>query len=277
MLMLLLLAGACSSSAADDLGYLLRGVDVPVSEAPIVSPGESAPSPGLSFLLSALVPGAGQVYQGRPIGWAFVAADAALWGGYAALKADGHDLEDGYRAFADDHFDLTNPDFSNDAERGWYEWWDFFRTIEPTFVWGDTLYWHDIREARDIDRARYYQDIEASNAYIFGWNDWAPNEFGNADFWWQDADGLHVAYVSPHRDEYRRMRAKADSRLRWASRLVGVALAARVATAIEALHNAREQRADVADAAQSPRGMSVSIDWARSDPALVVAWRCSLK
>lgn len=247
---------------------LVRGLDAPPAQTMASSPGAHTPSPGISFLLSALVPGAGQVYQGRPMGWAFVAADAALWGGYLALRHQGHDLEDDYRAFADAHYVLSNPDYGNDAERGWYEWWDFFRTIDPTFVWADTLYWHDIREANRSDRVRYYQDIEASNAYIFGWDDWAPHEFGNGDFWWQDADGLHFAYVSPYRDQYRRMRAKADDRLRWATRLVGVAVVARAATAIEALRSARTARR---------AALSVSVDWTRRDPALVVAWRKALR
>jgi len=278
IVVLLCVAVVCGPAVADeDLGLLLRGFDVPVSNGAAESSGERTPSPGISFLLSALVPGAGQIYQGRSVGWAFVAADAAVWGGFAALRADGRDLEGAYRAFADEHFDLTNPDFANDAERGWYEWWDFFRTIEPTFIYADTLYWHDIREARESDRVRYYQDIEASNAYILGWDDWAPDEFGNEEYWWQDAEGLHVAYVSPRRDEYRRMRAKADSRLKWASRLVGVALVARVATAVEALHAARAERAQSGDAARESRGLSLAVDWARPDPALVVAWRCNLR
>ncbi|MCU0610852.1 MAG: hypothetical protein MUE60_03570 [Candidatus Eisenbacteria bacterium] len=269
-LVVLAALGWNAAIAQEDLGPVLRGVDVNTSLTESVAPPGMGPSPGISFLLSALVPGAGQIYQGRSAGWAFVAADAAIWGGYAALKADGNGLEDDYRAFTDEHYDLSNPDFSNDAERGWFEWWDFFRTIEPTFVWADTVYWHDIREARERDLVRYYQDVEASNAYIFGWDDWAPNQFGNGDFWWQDADGLHFAYVSPRRDECRRLRAKADSRLRWANRLLGVALVARAATAIEALHDARETR-------EARDGLSVSIDWSRQDPAFVVAWRSLLR
>ncbi|MBN1423778.1 hypothetical protein JXA88_04405, partial [Candidatus Fermentibacteria bacterium] len=266
MMIVLLLALSNGALAQEELRFLMRGTDlaitppvVPAAAAAINGQKGSAPSPGLSFLLSALVPGAGQIYQGRSMGWAFVATDAALWAGFAMLRNDGSDMQRSYRRFADEHYELTNPEYGNDAERGWHEWWEFFRIIDPSFIWADSVYWRDIRDAYERDRTRYYQDIEASNAYIFGWEDWAPHEFGNGDYWWQDADGLHFSFVSPLRDEYRGMRAKADSRLRWASRLVGVALLARAATAIEALRSARVVRQE---------GLAVSVDWSRPEPAL---------
>ncbi len=258
-------------AAGEDLGPLLRGL--PVSSQDTVQ-APRAPSPGLSFLLSALVPGAGQVSQGRRVGWGFVAADCALWGAYVAMRGEGHDAQRAAYRYADAHFVLTNPDFAHDGERGWYEWWDFFRTIDPRNIWADTLYWHDIRESSTHDRTKYYEDIGASNAYVFGWDDWAPNPFGNEEFWWQDAEGLHFSYVSPHRDEYRRKKARADLWLRRAGRMVGIAVLARAATAVEALRAARVARGTGQGGAG---GLTVSVDWRRSDPAVVVAWRRAIR
>lgn len=274
-MMIVLLFALSSGVSGDETRFLLRGTDLAITtpaqaagSATVDGGGGCAPSPGLSFLLSAAVPGAGQIYQGRPLGWAFIATDAALWAGYAVLRGDGRDLQRDYRRFADEHYDLTNPDYRNDAERGWHEWWEFFRAIDPAFLWADSVYWRDISDAYGSDRARYYQDIEASNAYIFGWEDWAPSEFGNGDYWWQDANGLHFNFASPLRDEYRKLRTKADGRLRWASRLVGVAIMTRAVTAIDALRSARAARQD---------GLSLVIDWSCPDPALMVTWRRMLR
>ena len=59
-----------------------------------------------SFLLSALVPGLGQWYAGsKKRGLAFLGAEAALVGMWAAWKGKGNDLEEEFRAVADEHWD----------------------------------------------------------------------------------------------------------------------------------------------------------------------------
>lgn len=224
--------------------------------------GARGPSPGVAFLMSALVPGAAQVSQGRPWGWALVAADAAVWTGSVAWRAKADDLQREYREFAEAHYVLSNPAYSHDGERGWYEWWQFFRAIDPSFVWADSFYWADIRQAHQQRSDRYYRDIGTMDAYIFGWDDWAPNPVDNSSYWWQDAQGLHFAFTSPHRDRYRALMDQASSRRRWATQMVGVAVLLRAASAIEALRFARAER-----------GLSVTVDWSGVDPVLVVGYR----
>ena len=59
-----------------------------------------------SFLLSALVPGLGQWYAGsKKRGLAFLGAEAALVGMWVAWKGKGNDLEEEFRAVADEHWD----------------------------------------------------------------------------------------------------------------------------------------------------------------------------
>ena len=62
-----------------------------------------------SFLLSALVPGLGQWYAGsKKRGLAFLGAEAALVGMWAAWKGKGNDLEQEFRAVADEQWDPLN-------------------------------------------------------------------------------------------------------------------------------------------------------------------------
>jgi hypothetical protein len=232
------------------------------------------PSPGKSFLLSALVPGAGQLYQGRRIGWAFVALDAALWSGYFATHSKGNDLESEYRAYADEHYVLTNPDFTNERERGWLEWWSFFRAADQTYAWADSIYWEDISYDREYAPSSYYQEIDVSDVYIYGWADWADSVYNNDHDWRFDNEGhLEFTYSSAIRDEYRSMRDNADGYRKWAGWCIGGALLLRAATAIEALRSARSYEPPIESSGGRVR---VDVEWHRREPTLVLCWREAL-
>ena len=62
-----------------------------------------------AFLFSALVPGLGEWYAGsKKRGLAFLGAEAALWGMWAVWTGKGNDLEEEFRAVADEHWDPIN-------------------------------------------------------------------------------------------------------------------------------------------------------------------------
>lgn len=63
--------------------------------------------PGISFLSSAFIPGAGQFYNGsKKRAVAFFAIEVGLWFGYASFQGKGHDKEDEYQALADQFWDF---------------------------------------------------------------------------------------------------------------------------------------------------------------------------
>ena len=85
----------------------LRGVegDADPEPAPRTEPRKGKSSKR-AFLLSALVPGVGEWYAGsKKRGLAFLGAEAALWGMWAVWKSKGKDLEEEFRAVADEHWD----------------------------------------------------------------------------------------------------------------------------------------------------------------------------
>jgi len=64
-------------------------------------------SPGKAFLMSAVIPGAGEFYTGhwkRTIG--FLGMEALLWSMYFVKNAEGEDIEDEYIKYADGNWDL---------------------------------------------------------------------------------------------------------------------------------------------------------------------------
>jgi hypothetical protein len=61
--------------------------------------------PGRAMLLSAVIPGTGQLYAGAKIrGAVFLALEAAGWTAFAMYQTKGKDKEDEYEQFADDHW-----------------------------------------------------------------------------------------------------------------------------------------------------------------------------
>ena len=73
------------------------------------SKGRAGKSSKRAFLLSALVPGLGEWYAGsKKRGLAFLGAEATLVGLWAAWRGKGNDLEEEFRAVADEHWDPLN-------------------------------------------------------------------------------------------------------------------------------------------------------------------------
>jgi len=250
-------------------GRYLSDEQLPVMES---SAKIRMPSPGKAFLLSALVPGSGQLYMGQKRGWIYLAADIAAWTGYFIMDSKAQDIEDDYAAFAEEHYTLTNPDFSNDAERGWVEWWDLFGRLDADYTFADSVYLEYIVDDYENARENYYQEIAESNAYIYGWDDWAPDPYGNNDEYWgfdPDAGGLYFNYLSPNRDEFRSMRNEASDKSSWKNRFLGTAVLIRAVSAIDALRSARSRRVY--------KDLHVDVSWRKSEPAITLAWKGSIR
>jgi hypothetical protein len=101
------------------------------------SPAPPAPaikkSPGKALILSAMLPGMGEIYAGSKIkAVLFLAIEVGAWAGTATYLADGKDLERQFEAYADDHwvkddywFWLRNIDSGN-------EWFNFLAELGIT-------------------------------------------------------------------------------------------------------------------------------------------------
>ena len=64
--------------------------------------------PAIGILLSAAVPGTGEMYAGSYIkGAVFLGLEMFLWWKYAGFREKGFDIEEKYEAFADEHWDST--------------------------------------------------------------------------------------------------------------------------------------------------------------------------
>jgi len=130
----------------------------PESTAGATGTGGSGPSPALAGVLSAVVPGAGQLLQGQRRGWVYLGVEVVAWFSFAALREVGNRSEDDFEEFADLH-------------------WDFDR-YETETECGEGLGPRDFEEERDqllelreTAKDDYYEDIGRQDVYACGWDD----------------------------------------------------------------------------------------------------------
>jgi hypothetical protein len=89
--------------------------DININISPDLKIAEGSKSPGISLILSLIVPGAGHLYAGRmDIGKYFLTAEGALWLGFAGVNIYGDALQNDARSFAVVHSGLSKDGKSDD-------------------------------------------------------------------------------------------------------------------------------------------------------------------
>jgi len=161
--------------------------------------GDAKPkSPAKAMLLSALVPGLGQMYSGHEkTGLAYLGIEAAGWTGYSILRTDGFETRRNARRVADAHYDSTAYNAKKEES-----------PLPPN---RDLPY----RSDGSLDDLEYYEDISKLNELIWGWDDHVPAI--------DQVTGSAVAGTSAIREAYKNQRTEGNEDLR-ASRNIGLAL-----------------------------------------------------
>jgi hypothetical protein len=110
-------------------------------------------SPARAFLLSALLPGLGELYVGSPRGYVFMGVEAATWITYASYKSSSNSKEEELFDYADKHFSIGA--FSdNCVGQPGQPCSEAVQTIEGFYA---------------DDRAEYYEIISKNPIYKPGW------------------------------------------------------------------------------------------------------------
>ncbi len=232
-----------------------------------------------SLLLSALVPGLGQWYAGsKKRGLAFLGAEAALVGMWVAWKGKGNDLEQEFRAVADEHWDPLN----YLAWRG--------STISKNSSITHALpcssevvevYIPSMQQSGSADFGRcapseiqqYYELIGKYDQYVAGWTDLVRNSTGNAVAP-TEVDSVEN-FHSERRLRYEDQRDESNRFLKRASTISGVILINHVLSALDAARvaRARAEGADEAALQRRTRFALVMQPWVRSRVPMLVAYK----
>ena len=231
-----------------------------------------------AFLLSALVPGLGEWYAGsKKRGLAFFGAEAALVGMWAAWKGKGNDLEEEFRAVADEHWDPINylawrgSTISNNSS---------ITHALPCSSEVIEVYIPAMQQSGSADFGgcapsqiqQYYELLGKYDQFVAGWDDLRRgSSTGNAAAP-TEIDSVEN-FHSERRLRYEDQRDESNRFLKRASTISGVILINHVISAIDAARVARA-RAAGADEAALRRRMRFALvmqPWTRGRVPMLVA------
>lgn len=224
-----------------------------------------------AFLLSALVPGLGEWYAGsKKRGLAFLGAEAALVGLWAAWRSKGNDLEKEFRAVADEHWDpeeyiawRTSPISDNSSITHELPCGEH---VEEFYVPSRRDWLNQLRageESGALDRSaafggcassevqQYYELIGKYDQFVAGWDDVVRRGTGNP-VGWAEVDSVEN-FHSERRLRYEGQRNDSNRFLKRASTVSGVILINHVISAIDAARVARARAAGAGEAALRQR------------------------
>ena len=237
-----------------------------------------------AFLLSALVPGLGEWYAGsKKRGLAFLGAEAALVGMWAAWKGKGNDVVEEFRAVADEHWDpeeyiaWRESTISNNSS---------ITHALPCSSEVREMYIPAIASGLGADFGgcaasqiqQYYELIGKYDQFIAGWKEdlkrvRSDGSIGNP-VGWTEVDSVEN-FHSERRLRYEDQRDESNRFLKRASTVSGVILINHVISAIDAARVARARAAGVDEAAlrRRTRFALVMQPWVRARVPMFVAYK----
>jgi hypothetical protein len=204
-------------------------------------------SPLKAFLLSAAVPGAGQLYTGSKVkAAAFFGLEALAWAGFVVYHGKGEDKTDIYETFADIHWSETR--YGDFLERNW-------GVRDDELVVDDLGYSYFTHHLPDTKTQQYYEMIGKYDQFVFGWDDVdtlatppTPDNLGRAD--------------SPNRHHYENLRHDANVMYGRATASLIVMMANHIISGAEAALAARNHNRNIRSGDQR---LSVRATTARLD------------
>ena len=249
-----------------------------------------------AFLLSALVPGLGEWYAGsKKRGLVFLGAEAALVGLWAVWTGKGNDLEEEFRAVADEHWDpeeyiaWRTSTISNNS------------SITHALPCSSEVHGYIVEARREgklqageklseLDRSavfggcassqiqQYYELIGKYDQFVAGWKEdlkrvRSDGSIGNP-VEWTEVDSVEN-FHSERRLRYEDQRDESNRFLKRASTISGVILINHVISAIDAARVARARAAGADEAAlrRRTRFALVMQPWVRARVPMLVAYK----
>ena len=176
--------------------------------------------PGVAFLMSAILPGSGQIAEGRNRAFAYLGVEAVSWIAHFSWLDAGNKKEGEYESYARQHWQFTQWD-SLAAESN-----PSCEALPPNVPYDDA------RETilgyiEDENYQHYYEDIGKLEAYRSGWDDFRCDD---------------PETMSPNRTDYREMRQESNDYLDKASNAMTVIFLNHIVSAIDAYRTAKGVR-----------------------------------
>ena len=212
------------SGEFDTRDFMLSSRSPEISyQSQVVSQPEGAETAGAKslkkgLLFSALIPGAGQLYQGNY--WkaaAFLTAEVIGWTLYIKKTNEGNDIEDEFHAYADEHW----------SESDYFDWIAMHSGLQRNDVealrdWEKDHFSHGLHVEKD---QQYYEMIGKYDQFNYAWDD---SEIGLLD------EGFTHADRSANRLYYEDRRDASNQAFKKATTGVTIVLFNHILSAVEA-------------------------------------------
>lgn len=216
---------ASFSQAADETG----------SASGVTPSGGERKAPGKALLLSAIMPGAGELYAGSPLkAILFFGIEVGAWAGVAINQADGKDKEDYFQEYADNHWSKGDYWLWLESLGNWVEPSGVERIGEyyPQSVYND--FEDDNGFTHNLPMTKTQQYYEMIGKYITqfgpGWDDADLElELGGSE-----TDGFHYDGDSDNSVNYMDLRYKSNQALDKAAMFFQIVMLNHVASALDA-------------------------------------------
>jgi hypothetical protein len=239
------------------------GPDEPVAFSQVS--GMRPKSVARAMLLSAVLPGLGQIYAGGRRGYisggAMAATDVfSIWG-YFNNNSKGDDKRDEYREWVRDHYDVDRFEFYVRDTVVVFSGYDDFRIctdpgISDSAACRAAIY--AVFPLAEEGSGAFYEQLAVEDRFVFGWDDWTTEGLENPeDEWvgWNPYSELpdSIPQTSPNRESYRAMRAEADDFYGKADRFAWIMVIGRVVSMIDAAIMVKLRNRDIAGIGTNPR------------------------
>jgi len=194
-------------------------------------------SPAKAFMMSFLVPGLGQFYNGdiiKPV--AFLGVEVASWVLYSKWHSKGDDLTVEFEAFHDEHWDRSRYEDQ-------YLFWTYDGETDD-----DSINFKEVsHHLPDTKTQQYYEMTGKYDQFAWGWDDakigirtldtYGPEEGNKPPR--ITGDVVNTPYSVNRIEIYEPMRKEADDNYRKANRMIIVSVANHVVSAFEAFISAK--------------------------------------
>jgi len=248
------------------LGRVTDGAEAEETLMSTTATGYSQKSVAGAMLLSAAIPGLGQIYaggkRGYVVGGTMLAVDALAVSQYFSNNGKGDDAKDLYEEFADTHYDRDR--FSNYVRDtlAVNSGYDDFEYCSDSGEYDSSGCWVTIHREfplSESDDGLYYEQIGVEAKYVFGWDDWDPDGAvrSHPEWWskWEPSESFpdDIPSSSVNRDKYNDMRQDADDYYSKADRFAWIMVIGRVVSMVDAAILVKLRNTDLAGLGSNPR------------------------
>lgn len=198
---------------------------------------ESYKKPGLGLVMSAALPGTGEMYAGSWVkGFLLLGTEVALWIGYKHYRSEGDQLDKEYRAFADAHWSEQRywVSMAEEAsqEAGWEHLSDVTENNYKDYLYTDNglrdyekiVGSHSLHVVKD---QQYYEMIGKYHQFRKGWDDWDDSE-------------TSFTVETPNNAHYEKMEQNTDSHYKTAGLCGMIILANHVLSSLDAVWSVKQ-------------------------------------